>query len=103
MSKLTTLIKIVSILWISWTTLKAMAIASEPIKDGFILRSVLVNNSTVFSQKDLEDIIAPYLGQRVNYLTLIEIEEKLTQLYQQAGYATSGVFLPEQDINNSDL
>lgn len=103
MSKLTTLIKIVSILWISWTTLKAMAIASEPIKDGFILRSVLVNNSTVFSQKDLEDIIAPYLGQRVNYLTLIEIEEKLTQLYQQAGYATSGVFLPEQDINNGTV
>lgn len=107
MSKLTTLIKIVSILWISWTTLKAMVMATEPIqqpiKDGFILRSVLVNNSTVFSPKDLEDIIAPYLGQRVDYLTLIEIEEQLTQLYQQAGYATSGVFLPEQDINNGTV
>ncbi len=107
MSKLGTLIKVISILSIVWTIVKYPARATEPIKqptkDGFILRSVLVNNSTVFSSEDWEDIIAPYLGQRVDYLTLIEIERQLSELYQRAGYITSGVVLPEQEIENGTV
>ncbi|MEA5537356.1 ShlB/FhaC/HecB family hemolysin secretion/activation protein [Crocosphaera sp. XPORK-15E] len=78
--------------------------ASErPTEERLILRSVSVENSTVFSSSDWDKIIKPYLNREVDFPTLLELQRQLTALYRNAGYPTSRFVLLDQDINNATV
>ena len=63
-----------------------------------VVQSIKVEGATVFSPQEIDDAIAPYLEQELNQQKLQEITAKLTNLYVENGYITSGAFLPEQEI-----
>lgn len=107
MDKVTRLIKVMSILWLSWTIIRVPVMATELTEESTAeklrLRAVLVKNSTVFREADWKEIIAPYLNQEVDFPTLLELQRQLSELYRTAGYPTSSFVLLAQDIKNGTV
>jgi hemolysin activation/secretion protein len=64
----------------------------------FILRRVILKNSTVIDATRVEEIAGPYLGKPVTYSELEEILEKFIRIYSESGYITSTVLLPEGEV-----
>lgn len=56
--------------------------------------------NTIFSDEQLQAIAQPYIGRDVTLTDLIQLRTELTDLYVQAGYITSAVYLP-LDANRS--
>ncbi|MDY6783130.1 MAG: ShlB/FhaC/HecB family hemolysin secretion/activation protein [Cyanobacteriota bacterium] len=60
-----------------------------------------VTGSTVFSQEEFEELLKDYTERPITFAQLLEIQDKITELYQQFGYITSGAFIPaDQRIVN---
>ena len=59
--------------------------------------------STVFSQAELEDAIASFMGKPISFAQLVQAADLITQLYLKQGYITSGAYLPEQNLSSGKL
>ncbi len=57
-----------------------------------------VIGSTVFSQAEFDRLTQVYLDRDISIADLFEIRSKITQLYLDAGYVTSGAIIPPQRI-----
>ncbi len=63
-----------------------------------IVKKFEVTGSSVFSDRELDAITTPYLDQPLSIVELLQIRTKITELYIDRGYITSGAYLPEQDL-----
>lgn len=59
-----------------------------------------VIGSTVFSEAELAEVTAPFVGTEATLEDLLAIRTAITELYTSNGYATSGAFLPPQDVTD---
>lgn len=59
-----------------------------------------VVGSTVFSQKELDKVLAPFAGRSLSFTELFQARSVVTQLYIDKGYITSGALIPPQAIQN---
>ncbi|NMG10928.1 ShlB/FhaC/HecB family hemolysin secretion/activation protein [Brasilonema sp. UFV-L1] len=57
-----------------------------------------VTGSTVFRPEDFAKITAPYTNRPITLAELFEVRTKITQLYVDKGYITSGAFIPTQKL-----
>jgi hemolysin activation/secretion protein len=57
-----------------------------------------VTGSTVFSREDFAKITTPYTNRPITFAELFEVRTKITQLYVDKGYITSGAFIPPQKL-----
>ncbi|WP_017314397.1 ShlB/FhaC/HecB family hemolysin secretion/activation protein [Mastigocladopsis repens] len=57
-----------------------------------------VTGSTVFSPEDFTKITAPYTNRPITLTELFEVRTKITQLYVDQGYITSGAYIPPQKL-----
>lgn len=64
------------------------------------VKKIEVDGSTVFSAEELAKAVNSFIGQELSYEQLLEIRTTINQLYISKGYATSGSFLPPQDIED---
>ncbi|HEY9653423.1 MAG TPA: ShlB/FhaC/HecB family hemolysin secretion/activation protein [Coleofasciculaceae cyanobacterium] len=69
-----------------------------PSSVGFPVNKVEVLGSTVL-QEEIAQITQQYENREVTFEELLELRSKITQLYIEKGYITSGAFLP----NNQNL
>lgn len=60
-------------------------------------RFEIVGN-TVFSNKELANVTAPYLKRQITFNDLLQLRSQLTKLYIDRGYVTSGVIIPPQTV-----
>ncbi len=72
--------------------------APVPQTLAFTLKGVKLVGNTIFSSEDLQTVYAPYLDKQVTFEDLAAIVEKINAKYDQKGYLTTNVFIPEQDI-----
>ncbi|MEM6716279.1 MAG: ShlB/FhaC/HecB family hemolysin secretion/activation protein [Cyanobacteria bacterium P01_C01_bin.147] len=56
----------------------------------------IVEGSTVFSEAELQAVLAPYTGRPLTLNELLEARSAITQLYVEGGYVASGAFIPPQ-------
>ncbi|PMB51327.1 hemolysin activation/secretion protein [Fischerella thermalis CCMEE 5201] len=56
--------------------------------------------STVFSQRELEQATADFVGKPITFAELLQAANQVTQLYLQQGYITSGAYIPSQEIQS---
>ncbi len=63
-------------------------------------RSYQILGNTVLSSKEIQDIVRPYVGRWVTTEELEELRYKLTLKYIKKGYTTSGVIIPDQDVED---
>src|SRR5262245_27168851 len=83
--------------------------ASQPASDRslaaantFVLRDVRFVGNNVFSSERLRAEIQSYIGRRITTDELEDARVKLTRLYVDSNYITSGVILPDQEIDPND-
>lgn len=74
------------------------AIDVEDISTLATIEKIRVQGYTIFSNREIEEIIKPYRGKQLDFDRLRNITEAITQLYVSRGYITSGAYLPEQEI-----
>ena len=62
------------------------------------LQRVLLVDSSVLTSDEVRDISAPYINRNATAEDLQALRFALTQLYVERGYITSGVVLPDQQV-----
>ena len=69
---------------------------------GLVVKKFIFLDSTVISEKDLQEIVQPYIGKNISMIQFYEIEDKLNQLYDDKGFFTSGasIFIQDNPIIN---
>jgi len=58
--------------------------------------------NTVFTSKELERVLAPYLAKEVTFVQLLEARSLITKIYTDQGYINSGAFIPITENQNLD-
>lgn len=79
--------------------------AELPTREGlsFILKYVELTGMTVFTQDDFYSAYQPYLNKEVSFKDLEFIVSKIKAKYINAGYHTTIVYFPEQDIKEGKI
>lgn len=66
----------------------------------FTVKRFIFKDNTVLEEAAVQKILKDYLNRPVTFADLLELETKLTKLYNDNGYINSGVVIPSQDINS---
>lgn len=66
----------------------------------FTVKKFEVIGSTVFSPEKLHEVLADFINKPITFTQLLEARSKITQLYINAGYITSGAYIPEQTLTD---
>ncbi|WP_370460832.1 MULTISPECIES: ShlB/FhaC/HecB family hemolysin secretion/activation protein [Brasilonema] len=78
-------------------TTPEQAIPSD-VSQSITVKKFEVTGSTVFSPKDFAKITTPYTNRPITLAELFEVRTKITQLYLDKGYITSGALIPPQKL-----
>jgi len=54
----------------------------------------IFKGNTVFSDQQLEAVVAPYIGREITFAELLEARAAITKYYNDRGYITSGALVP---------
>lgn len=76
---------------------------SAAIETKIEVKKVEVLGSTVFSAKELAEVVAPFVGKEATFEQLLEVRTAVTNLYTSRGYTTSAAFLPPQDVSEGAI
>ncbi len=74
--------------------------AVVPEGPAFLLQGIKPTGNAIVKTEDLAPIYQPYLGKQITFSDLETIVEKINKKYEQKGYLTTNVFVPEQDIKD---
>ncbi len=66
----------------------------------FVLRSVCITGSTVYSQESLLAFFRPYMNKRISYKELEKVNGKIALKYLMDGYILSKAYLPVQNLSS---
>ena len=66
----------------------------------FVLRSICITGSTIYSQASLQAFFQPYLFKRISYQELEKINQKITLKYLKDGYVLTKATLPVQNLSS---
>ncbi|MCZ6603890.1 MAG: hypothetical protein O7A03_01965 [Alphaproteobacteria bacterium] len=69
----------------------------------FKLKGVILEGSEVYTDADIDPIVAAYLGQEVSFADLNAIAQAVTRKYRIDGFVLSQAVLPPQDIEGGIL
>jgi hemolysin activation/secretion protein len=67
--------------------------AQSPALTGFLLEG-----STIFGQSEVDGALQEFVGRSATFETLQQARNALTLMYNQKGYVSSGVILPDQEV-----
>jgi hemolysin activation/secretion protein len=65
---------------------------------GVFVKDYRFVGSTVFSDAELEAVVAPWAGRVIRSEDLVSVRNAVTELYLKHGYVNSGATLPDQDF-----
>lgn len=65
-----------------------------------LVREVRLVGNTVLGEKDLKEIVQPYLDKELSVDDLQNLRQALTLAYVNRGYINSGAVLPDQEVVN---
>jgi len=67
------------------------------------VKEIEISGSTAFDDEDFAPLLANYLGREVTLAELLDLRQQLTNLYTQAGYTTSTVYFPLQNLSGGTI
>ena len=68
-----------------------------------LIREIIVTGTTVFSEKEIEDIVLPYKNKKLDLSQIKGIARLITDVYHQQGYITSGAYISQIKIEQGIL
>lgn len=81
-------------------------IPTESIPDipgEFTFGSFEFIGGTVFSEAELQAAVTEFIGKPITFPQLLQAVNKITKLYLEQGYITSGAYIPEQQLESDSL
>jgi hemolysin activation/secretion protein len=70
----------------------------EDVPQTIVVERFNVTGSTIFSAAELEKVTAPFTQRPLSLAELFQVRSAITQRYLDAGYITSGAFIPPQKL-----
>lgn len=58
------------------------------------IKEIIFQGNTVFSDEELEKLIAPFIGKEIFFSDLLQLTNTVTNYYVDKGYINSGAYLP---------
>ena len=74
-----------------------------PSSLNVFVKEIRVTGTTVFSPEELSEVAAPYVNQKLTTEDIEEVRQKITRLYIEKGYVSSGATIPDQDMGDGIL
>jgi hemolysin activation/secretion protein len=68
----------------------------------FTVNRYLIEGSTIFSQTELAEVVAPFTGE-ITYADVLAARSAINQLYVDNGYLTTGAYIPEQTLRDNTV
>lgn len=65
-----------------------------------VVQKFVFVGSTVFSQQELSQVTADFVGQPITFDQLLHAANKVTEYYVKKGYITSGAYIPSQEVQS---
>ena len=72
----------------------------ESVPEKITVKRFEITGSTVFSQEQLDKLVAPYTNRVLSATEIFQVSTAITNLYVDRGYITSGALIPPQTIKN---
>ena len=69
----------------------------------FRLSKIRFEGQRVFADQDLQEIVAPYVGQTLEVSALKDITDAVTRFYKENGYFLSRAYVPPQSIKEGEV
>ena len=69
-------------------------------EETFVVSGIQLAGSTVFTAADFADLFAQYIGRPITFDDLLGLRSAVTQRYVEAGFVTSGAFIPPQTLTD---
>ena len=66
----------------------------------FEVSAFIIEGNTAFSDREIQDLLEPYINTAVSFADLLQVETIITEKYKEAGYVNSGAVVPVQNIEN---
>lgn len=67
------------------------------------VKEIRLAGNTVFSPEQLAEVVSPFVNRELNTEDLEELRRKITLLYVENGYVSSGAIIPDQDVSEGIL
>jgi hemolysin activation/secretion protein len=77
--------------------------SSAPIPQNIQVQQFMVNGSTIFDPADFEEILGEFTNRPLSFAELLQARSRVTELYTEKGYITSGAFIPPQELSNGTV
>lgn len=71
--------------------------------ESITVKQFEVVGSTVFSQKELQAVTAPFIDRPLSFADLFQARSAITQLYTDHGYINSGAYIPPQELQDGTV
>lgn len=69
----------------------------------FVLRTLVVEGATVWSQQELTKSLQPMIGKTISVADIFRLSAQITQKYRDAGFILSRAVVPEQKIDQGTV
>lgn len=73
-------------------------LSAAPGGATFVLNQLKFSGNTLFGVEQLQQQVAKYIGQPVDFAGLEQMANAISQFYRDAGYPFARAYLPEQDV-----
>ena len=74
--------------------------SNSPIPRTIEVQQFLIDGSTVFDSADFDKILVEFTDRPLSFAELLQARSKVTELYTESGYITSGAFIPPQELSD---
>lgn len=83
----------------------SVASAAEDAEESltFTIRSFVVEGNTLLDSDTIDQVVAPYVGEKRNFGTVQQALDALEKAYADIGYSTVLVTLPEQRLQDGNV
>jgi len=68
--------------------------------ETFVVNGIELVGSSVFTTEDFADLFAEYTGRPITFNELLQLRSAVTDRYVEAGFLTSGAFIPPQTLED---
>ncbi|WP_198011357.1 ShlB/FhaC/HecB family hemolysin secretion/activation protein [Synechococcus sp. PCC 7335] len=72
--------------------------ALEDGEETFVVSKIQLAGSTAFSDEDFAELFSRFTGVPITFNDLLQVRSAVTQRYIEAGFVTSGAFIPPQTL-----
>ena len=69
-------------------------------EETFVIQGVELEGSSVFTNEDFAELFTQYIGRPITFNELLQLRSEVTERYVEAGFLTSGAFIPPQTLEN---